>query len=212
MGAGCAHHEPVFDGRDPAFRRALLAVIAINAGMFLIEMPMGFVGASQALKADALDFLGDTVTYAMSLAVIGSSIMVRSAAAMIKGISLSVMGLGVLGLALYRVFVLAEPAAPIMGTVAVAALTANLASVLILMRFRDGDSNVRSVWLCSRNDAIGNVAVLIAAGAVWLTGTRWPDLIVAGFMASLFLLNSVSIVRQAHGERQSARLISQPGE
>ncbi|WP_417449855.1 cation transporter [Kordiimonas sp.] len=199
MGANCCHNVK-FEGLNPAYKRALITVIFINAGMFLVEMPMGFVGQSQALKADALDFLGDTFTYALSLYVIGKAGTMRAKAALLKGLSLSAMGLWVLGSTLYTVLYLKEPQAFIMGSVGAAALAANIASVLLLMRFKDGDANVRSVWLCSRNDAIGNVMVMIAASGVWATGTGWPDLVVAGIMASIFLSGSVAIIRQARAE------------
>lgn len=199
MGANCSH-DVKFDGVDPVYKRVLLIVIAINAIMFLIEMPMGFIGQSQALKADALDFLGDTFTYALSLAVIGKAASLRAKAALVKGISLFAMGLWVLGSTIYGVFYLQQPTAIIMGSVGLAALFANLLSVILLVKFKDGDANVRSVWLCSRNDAIGNVMVMIAASGVWMSGTGWPDLIVAGIMASLFLWGAVTIIRQAMGE------------
>ncbi len=199
MGAHCCD-DVKFDGLDPAYRRVLLIVIAINAIMFLVEMPMGFVGQSQALKADALDFLGDTLTYTISLAVIGKSLSLRAKVAMAKGISLAAMGLWVLGSTVYSVFYMQEPMPLVMGYVGAAALVANLASVLLLLRFKDGDANVRSVWLCSRNDAIGNVLVMVAASGVWFSGTGWPDLIVAAFMASLFLSGAFTIIRQARHE------------
>jgi len=199
MGANCCH-DVKFEGMDPRYKRALIYVILINAAMFLFEMPMGFVGQSQALKADALDFLGDTFTYGLSLYVIGKAGSLRAKAALFKGISLSVMGLWVLGSTIYTVFYLNQPTAAIMGGVGAAALAANVASVLLLMRFKDGDDNVRSVWLCSRNDAIGNVMVMVAASGVWISGTGWPDLIVAGIMASLFLSGSFQIIRQASHE------------
>lgn len=199
MGANCCN-DVKFDGVDPAYKRVLLIVIAINALMFLVEMPMGFVGQSQALKADALDFLGDTLTYAISLAVIGKTATLRAKVALLKGFSLAAMGLWVLGSTLYSVFYMQAPTALIMGSVGFAALAANVISVLLLMRFKDGDANVRSVWLCSRNDAIGNVMVMVAASGVWLSGTGWPDLIVAGLMASLFLSGAFAIIRQARHE------------
>jgi Co/Zn/Cd efflux system component len=182
------------------YRRVLWIVIAINAVMFAVEMVAGHLARSQALQADALDFLGDTLTYGMSLAVIGASLRVRAAAALIKGASLTFMGLWVLGATAYRVLVLGIPAAEVMGVVGFLALAANLTSVLLLLRYRDGDANVRSVWLCSRNDAIGNVAVVVAAAGVWGTSTAWPDLIVAAAMAGLFLNSSVQILRQSLAE------------
>lgn len=197
MSAGCCHHEPKFDGASKGFRRALWWVIAINATMFVVEMAAGSLAGSQALKADALDFLGDSVTYGISLFVLGMSLRVRATAALLKGFSLAAMGVWVLGSTIYQVLFLGLPSAPIMGAIGLLALTANLVSVLILLRYKDGDANVRSVWLCSRNDAIGNVAVMGAAGAVVLTQSAWPDLIVAALMAGLFLWSAFQIVVQA---------------
>ncbi|MEQ8736111.1 MAG: cation transporter [Rhodospirillaceae bacterium] len=194
-----------FDGLSDGYRKALWAVIAINGTMFCIEMVAGFGASSQALKADALDFLGDTVTYALSLFVIGQPLIWRTKAALFKGLSLGAMGVWVIGSTVYSVFVLKTPTAEVMGIVGVLALTANLISVGLLLKYRDGDANVRSVWLCSRNDAIGNVAVIIAAWGVFASGTAWPDLLVAGVMASLFLNSSVQIIRQARMELQGIR-------
>ena len=131
----------------------------------------------------------------------------RARAALFKGLSLAAMGLWVLGSTAYHVLVLGVPQAEVMGAVGFLALAANLTSVLLLLKYRNGDANVRSVWLCSRNDAIGNLAVIVAAGGVWASGTAWPDLIVAGVMASLFLWSSVQIVRQARRELEHARAI-----
>jgi len=208
MSDSCCSTQPKFDGASAGFRRALWAVIAINAAMFLVEMAAGALAGSQALQADALDFLGDSFTYGISLFVIGMSVRVRAAAALFKGISLGAMGLLVLGMTVYRVFITGVPDAPVMGVVGFMALAANMASVLILMRYRDGDANVRSVWLCSRNDAIGNVAVMLAALGVWLTGTPWPDLIVAGLMAGLFLRSATQIIVQALDERREANAVA----
>ena len=193
---GC-QDSPRFDGLDPAYKRVLWTVIAINALMFLVEMAAGHLATSQALQADALDFLGDTLTYGISLAVIGSSLAVRSTAALFKGLSLTLVGVWVLGATAYHVLVLGVPKAEVMGVIGLLALGANLASVVLLLRYKDGDANVRSVWLCSRNDAIGNVAVMAAALGVWGTATAWPDLLVAAAMALLFLNSSVQILRQA---------------
>jgi Co/Zn/Cd efflux system component len=202
-GGCCAEGVPVFDGMDPRYKRVLIAVIAINAAMFVIEMAAGHIAGSQALQADALDFLGDTLTYGLSFAVIGSSLRTRAAAALFKGASLSLVGLWVFGSTAYHVLVLGVPRAEVMGIVGVMALAANLASVALLMRYKDGDANVRSVWLCSRNDAIGNVAVVAAALGVWGTVSAWPDLIVAAIMAGIFLSSSVQILRQAWAEYSS---------
>jgi len=203
MGACCGHGQTSFDGTSRAYRRRLIAVILLNAVMFLVEILAGQMAGSQALQADALDFLGDALTYGLSLAVIGAPLAVRSTAALAKGISLTAMGLWVLGSTLYHVLFAADlPSAPVMGIVGVLALGVNLLSVLLLIAYKDGDANVRSVWLCSRNDAIGNVAVMLAAVGVWGSATGWPDLIVAGLMAALFLWSSVQIITQALHERR----------
>lgn len=201
----CCSHETVFEGVSDTYRRVLVAVIALNFAMFLTEMIAGVKGDSLALQADALDFLGDSATYAISLWVIGHSLRTRATAALLKGISLGLLGTWVLGSAVYRVFVLGDPSPIVMGVVGTLALIVNVVSALLLVRYRNGDANVRSVWLCSRNDAIGNVAVLIAAVAVSTTATAWPDLIVAAIMAGLFVNSSIKIVRQSLGELAEAR-------
>lgn len=204
--AGCGCGDDLkFDGVSAAYRRVLWIVIAINAAMFIVEMVAGQLAGSQALQADALDFLGDSVTYAISLFVIGMPLMWRARAALFKGISLGLMGLWVLGSTLYHVLILGVPQAEIMGAIGLLAFTANIVSVLLLMKYRDGDANVRSVWLCSRNDAIGNLAVVVAASGVWATNTAWPDLIVAGIMASLFLWSATQIIMQSMAELRSCR-------
>ncbi len=204
MSAGCCNSEVRFDGASTAYRRVLWAVIAINATMFAVEMTAGLAAGSMALRADALDFLGDTLTYGMSLAVIGRAARLRSAAALVKGATLGLLGLWVLGTALVAALDPGTPHAPTIGAVGFAALAANVVSALLLMRWRDGDANVRSVWLCSRNDAIGNVAVIGAAGTVWWTGTAWPDLAVAVAMAAIFLHSAWRILEQARGELRAA--------
>ncbi|SLN47806.1 zinc transporter ZitB [Falsiruegeria litorea R37] len=201
--AGCCNHDTKFDGLSSDYKRRLWLVIAINATMFIVEMGAGQMARSQALQADALDFLGDALTYGISLAVIGASVRVRTNAALFKAVSLLVMGLWVMGSTVYRVFYVGVPEAQIMGVIGFMALVANLASVALLVRYKDGDANVRSVWLCSRNDAIGNVAVMLAAAGVWGTTSGWPDLIVAGIMGGLFLTSATQIVRQAVDERRA---------
>jgi len=201
--SGCCGHDAKFDGVSDDYKRRLWIVIAINAIMFFVEMGAGRLAQSQALQADALDFLGDALTYGISLAVIGASIQARTNAALFKGVSLVLVGLWVFGSTLYRVFYADVPTAEIMGVIGFLALLANLASVLILMKYKDGDANVRSVWLCSRNDAIGNVAVMFAALGVWGTATVWPDLAVAGIMAGLFLSSAYQILTQALAERKA---------
>ena len=201
---GCSGN-PAFDGMDANYKRILWAVIAINAAMFVVELLAGRLAGSQALQADALDFLGDSLTYGLSLAVIGMSLKIRSSAALLKGFSLLAMGLWVFGSTLYQIFVLGLPRAEIMGVIGLLALAANLASVVLLMRYQKGDANVRSVWLCSRNDAIGNVAVMGAGIAVWLSHSAWPDLAVAIIMAGLFLRSAQLILSQAWQEYSTGK-------
>ena len=203
--AGCCSHDANFDGVSRDYKRRLIAVLILNATMFVVEILAGHMAGSQALQADALDFLGDSLTYGISLAVIGQSLALRSSAALVKGASLLIMGLWVLGSTVVHVYQGDVPQAPVMGWVGFMALAANLASVALLASNRNGDANVRSVWLCSRNDAIGNVAVMAAALGVWGTATRWPDLAVAAIMATLFLSSAWQITRQALQERQGAR-------
>lgn len=198
-GCGCSTN-PKFDGMNPAYKRILWAVITMNGIMFLVETIAGHLADSQALQADALDFLGDTLTYGLSLAVIGMSLQVRAKAALLKGVSLAAMGIWVFGSTAYQTLILKTPEAEVMSIMAILAFAANLASVLLLMRYKDGDANVRSVWLCSRNDMLGNIAVMGAAIGVFGTGTAWPDLIVAAIMAGLFLTSATSILRQGWAE------------
>ncbi len=198
------HTHETFDGLSDEYRRRLWLVIAINGTMFVVEMLAGHWAGSKALQADALDFFADTVTYGISMAVIGSAIRTRSYVATAKGISLLAIGLWVLGTTLWQVFVTGVPQAHVMGLIGLLALFGNLASVVLLFRFKDGDANVRSVWLCSRNDMIGNFAVILAAWVVWMSDTRWPDLIVALIMAGLFLSSAWQILVQAREEAANA--------
>lgn len=179
-----------------------------HCGDGAIEMAAGHLAKSQALQADALDFLGDALNYTISLAVIGASVNVRTTAALAKGVSLCLMGLWVFGSTVHRFFVVEVPHAEVMGAVAVLALLTNIASVGLLLRYKDGDANVRSVRLCSRNDAIGNVAVMVAALGVSGTAAGWPDLVVAAIMAGLFLTSSFQIITQALRERREARAVA----
>jgi Co/Zn/Cd efflux system component len=203
---GCSGPQKTFDGMSTQYKRILWAVIAVNAGMFFVEMAAGQLAGSKALQADALDFLGDAMTYGISLAAIGASIAVRTNAALFKAFTLFAMGLWVAGSTIWNVVFIGVPEAHIMGLVGFMALTANVVSVLLLMKYKDGDANVRSVWLCSRNDAIGNVAVMFAALGVWGTASGWPDLIVAGVMAGLFLNSATQIVRQALAEKRAVHV------
>ncbi len=206
MSAGCCGHDAAFEVLSADYRRRLWAVIAINGVMFLVEMFGGALAGSRALQADALDFLGDTLTYGVSLLVIGAAVPVRAWAAFAKGVSLTLMGVGVFAWTAYHVLVLGVPRAELMGGIGALALAANLMSVLLLMKYKDGDANVRSVWLCSRNDAIGNVAVMVAALGVWGLDNKWPDLAVAAIMAALFLYSSARILQQATRELRTGQV------
>lgn len=203
--SGCCGQEVRFEGVSGAYKRALIAVILINLGMFGVEVTAGALAGSMALAADSLDFLADSATYGISLLVIGMPLATRAKAALFKGASLALMGVWVLGATLWQAVFIGLPDAAMMSSVGLLAFVANVVSVMILFRWRDGDSNVRSVWLCSRNDAIGNIAVIVAGGAVWLTGTGWPDVIVALIMAGLFLKSSSGILRQAMAELREAK-------
>lgn len=191
-----------FDGVSKRYRAILWIVIGINAFMFVFETGASIAAESMALRADALDFLGDSLTYGLTLLAIGHSLRWRAAAALFKGFTLLLLGLWVLGSTLWQLLVLGVPDEAIMGSVGLLAFTANAASVLLLLRYRDGDANLRSVWLCSRNDAIGNLAVILAAGVVYYTQSAWPDLVVAFAMALLFLHSAFLIIRLARAELQ----------
>ncbi len=209
--AGCCEQDLVSEGISRRYKTILWIVITINASMFLVETGASVAANSMALRADALDFLGDTLTYGITLLAIGHSLRWRASAAMFKGVTLLLMGLWVLGSTLYRVLVLGLPNELMMGSVAILAFAANMASVLLLLRYRDGDANVRSVWLCSRNDAIGNVGVMLAAIAVYHTQTKWPDLLVAFLMSGLFFYSSFQIIQRARGElREYAASVANP--
>jgi Co/Zn/Cd efflux system component len=187
-------------GNSPAWRRALWIALAVNAGMFVVELAAGIAGGSKALQADALDFFGDAANYAISLGVAGMALAWRARAAMLKGVTLMGLGLYVLVATVWDALHGSTPQAEVMGAIGVAALVANVVVAIMLFRFRGGDANMRSVWICSRNDAIGNVAVVAAAAGVFGTGTAWPDLIVASLMGGLGLWGGAQIVRQAWGE------------
>ena len=209
--AGCCGSDDVaFDGMSAAYRRILWTVIAINGVMFGVETFAGHTAGSQALKADALDFLADSLTYGVSLWAIGRSGKTRALAALAKGVSLALMGLWVLGSTAYQVMVLGVPEASLMGAVGLLACAANLLSVMLLLRYKDGDANVRSVWLCSRNDAIGNLGVVAAAGLVYFTSSGIPDLVVAGAMAGLFCWSAREIIRRSLAELKEVQAAAAP--
>jgi Co/Zn/Cd efflux system component len=185
---------------SPRWRQALWIALAINAGFFLIEIVAGVAAGSVSLLADALDFLGDSANYAISLAVAGLALSWRARASLVKGATMAVFGLWILGSTAYNAFASVVPDAPVMGVIGTFALAANVIVAVMLYRFRDGDSNMRSVWICSRNDAIGNVAVMLAAFGVFGTGSGWPDLAVGAVMSALALSGAIQILRHALAE------------
>lgn len=185
---------------DPRWRRILWAALLINAAMFGVEIVAGVAADSRALQADALDFLGDAANYAISLGVAGMALAWRARAAQVKAVTMLAFGLWVLGSAVWGFIDGSAPHAETMGLIGALALAANVAIALMLYRYRTGDANMRSVWICSRNDAIGNVAVMGAALGVFGTGQSWPDLAVAAIMATLAIWGSIEVFRQARGE------------
>jgi Co/Zn/Cd efflux system component len=188
---------------SPIWRRALWIALIINAGFFVAEIVAGAAAGSVALQADALDFFGDAANYAISLGVAGMALAWRARAAVAKGSTLIAFALWVLGSTAWHTFYGTLPQAEVMGVVGVAALIANGGVALMLYRFRTGDANMRAVWICSRNDAVGNAAVLLAAMGVFGTGTGWPDVIVAAIMSGLGLWGGWQIITQARGELRS---------
>jgi Co/Zn/Cd efflux system component len=208
MSASCCRDHDRPAAHDDGFRRVLWIALAVNAGMFLVEGISGLMGASVSLQADALDFLGDTANYGLGLAVLGLTLTHRATAALVKGVSMGLFGLWVLVSALYNIFVRSDPSPAVMGVVGLLALAANLGVALMLYRHREGDSNRRSVWLCTRNDAIGNLAVMLAASGVFASGTAWPDLAVALVMAGLALWSSYRVILQASREIRGVSRLS----
>ena len=205
--AGCCSDDHCLDARphdSRAWRRALGVALGVNAAMVLAEIAAGLAAGSASLQADALDFLGDSANYAISLWVAGMALAWRARAALLKGASLGLLGFWVIGTAGWHAWAGTLPRAEVMGAVGLVALLANAGVALMLFRYRSGDANMRSVWICSRNDAIGNLAVLAAAAGVFGTGTGWPDLVVAGIMAGLAIWGGATIVRQAQAELRPA--------
>jgi len=196
--------------RDPSYRRALWIVVILNVGYGVVEMVGGFIAGSQALKADALDFIGDGLITFLGLLAIGWSLAWRARSALIQGVFLGLLGLGVLASTIWRMIAQTTPDATLMGLFGFVALVVNVLAVLPLLPHRKGDANVRAVWLFSRNDAIGNAAVVVAAGLVTWLGSAWPDLLVATGIAGLFLHSSWSIIRDARADLQETSRLRIP--
>ncbi|MBA2674675.1 cation transporter [Ramlibacter sp.] len=202
--AGHHHHDHglAADGQPipPGYRRVLWIALLVNAAMFGIEIASGLSSGSVSLLADAIDFFGDAANYALSLAVLSMATVWRSRAALVKAASMMLFALLVLARAAWAVTGGSPPEPLTMGVVGTLALAANVGVAALLYAFREGDANMRSVWLCSRNDAIGNVAVLLAAAGVFGTGTAWPDLGVAAIMAALAFAGGWAVWGQARRE------------
>jgi cation diffusion facilitator family transporter len=201
---GC-HTDEVRSHTDPAYRRALSWVVALNLGFGACEIFGGFVADSQALKADSLDFLGDGTITLLGLLALAWTSRARSRIALTQGLFLGTLGLGVIGFSIWRALNATMPNAELMGAIGLVALAVNVGSALLLSRFREGDANVRAIWLFSRNDALANVAVIGAAGLVAWLGQAWPDLLVAGVIALLFLHSAFEIVKSARRELGESR-------
>jgi Co/Zn/Cd efflux system component len=199
MADACCSPPPLNLDRNrgnQAYRRVLWAVLGINAATFLVEIGAGLAAGSASLQADALDFLGDTANYAISLLVVGLALRYRASAALAKGLTMGAFGMWVIGTVIWHVVHSTLPSAFTMGAVGFA-LVANAASFALLWAYRKGDANMRSAWICTRNDVLGNFAVLLAALGVFGTGTGWPDVIVAAIMAGLALQGAKVVVQQS---------------
>ena len=201
----CAGENVDLKESDPIFRRVLWIALVANFTMFVVEMVASQLGDSLSLQADALDFFGDSANYAISLFVVGMALSVRAKASLVKGASMALFGSWVVGSAVYRAFTDSAPDPATMSAIALLALLVNVAVAGMLYRFRDGDSNRQSIWLCSRNDAIGNVAVMLAAAGVFASSSRWPDLVVAAIIAALNIGAATRVVRLARAELRATR-------
>jgi Co/Zn/Cd efflux system component len=203
MSAGCHTHgcdDKTFEGMSPAYKRVLVAVIVLNLIGFAASGSAAVVSGSTALAANAGDFLGDSLTYAISLAVIGRAAKVRASAALFKGITLGAAGIALLGFAGWRLMSGAEPEGATISLFGFIGLALNVVAALLLFRYRQGDANVRSVWLCTRNDAIENVGVIATGGLVAWTGSVWPDLAMGAILGVILLPSAWEIIAQARGE------------
>lgn len=197
-------HIPDLSHVTPAYKRALWIVVLLNVGYGIVEIAGSFIAGSQALQADSLDFLGDGLISFLGLIAVGWGLAARAKAALLQGIFLGLLGLGVVASTVYRVFIEHQPESLLMGGFALVAFVVNVLAAVVLIPHRKGDANMRAVWLFSRNDAIGNLAVVAAAAVVWWTGSQWPDLIVAFAVAGLFLQSAWSIIRDARSDLKQA--------
>ncbi len=202
MSASCDHHSHEQDEKltDSKYRQILWVALVLNAAMFFVEFWSGRSANSNALLADSIDFFGDAANYGLSLFVLASSLQARARVAMAKALCMAVFGVFVIGRALWSIQNAPTPEALTMGWVGLLALAVNVLVAALLYGYRTGDANMRSVWLCSRNDALGNIAVIAAGAVVWLTANRWPDVVVAVGMGALALSSAWQVLRQARAE------------
>jgi Co/Zn/Cd efflux system component len=207
MSVSCCNHQPGpgTPSPDARYRRVLWTALTINAVMFVVEIVAGLLAGSASLQADALDFLGDAGNYAISLAVVGMALKYRARVALAKGTTMGLFGLWVVGSTVWHAVSGTLPSAATMGVIGVLALAANATVLVLLWAYRSGDSNMRSVWLCSRNDVVANCAVLLAALGVFGTGSNWPDIAVAAVIAALALQGSWLVLRHATADLRAER-------
>lgn len=211
MSLSCGHHCHDHAAADGPARRALWAALVINAGMFAVEMVAGVAGGSAGLQADAMDFLGDAASYGISLIVLGMAVQWRTRAAALKGVTMGLFGFWVAGTIVYHWLNGTVPSFAMMGGVGIAAMIANIVSAVLLYRFRGDDANMRAVWLCTRNDVLSNIAIVIAASGVWASGSGVPDLIVAAIIAGLAMIGAVDVLRVAWREHVEHRDLALSG-
>ncbi|MGH8803298.1 MAG: cation transporter [Polaromonas sp.] len=213
MSAHCDHHHHASDARvsSPRYRKILWLALAINLAMFGLEIGAGIRSGSVSLLADAIDFFGDAANYVVTLMVLSMGLVWRARAAMLKGSSMLVFGVFVMARALWIATQGGTPEAFTMGAIGLLALLANGTVALMLYAWREGDANMRSVWLCTRNDALGNLAVMAAALGVFGTGSAWPDLAVAAVMAGLAVTSGWAVLRQAMQELRASKAVRHAG-
>lgn len=207
MSEACCPVKPVDAAASRRYRRVLWIALGVNLSMFVIELAASFAADSVSLLADAVDFAGDAANYGLSLGAIALGSLWQSRAAVVKGLSMGAYGVFVLVYAVWMLITGSQPQPLTMGIVAIMALAANVGVATLLFAYREGNANMRSVWLCTRNDAIGNVAVLIAAAGVFGSGSAWPDLLIAALMSGLALSAAVKVLRQALGELRHAHVL-----
>lgn len=186
-------------------RRVFRTVLGINLGMFLLELVAGILAYSTALLADSVDMLGDAIVYGFSLYVVGRGAAWQACAALLKGSIMAAFGVGILAQVAFKIHQGLVPIADVMGLVGMMALAANLLCLMFLWQRRGDDINMRSAWLCSRNDVIGNAGVLFAALAVRFTGSPWPDIAIGLLIAALFGRSAIAVLREASKEFQFSK-------